>query len=45
MWTFGSGDGVIPESPCSLLAAGSESSVDVESSAVEADQDMTNNTG
>ncbi|XP_075899270.1 sorting nexin-16 isoform X1 [Nelusetta ayraudi] len=40
-----SGDGAIPESPCSLLAPGSEGSADVESSAVEADQDMTDNTG
>lgn len=37
--------GGIPESPCSLLAPGSVGSADVESSAVEADQDMTDDAG
>ncbi|XP_029955739.1 sorting nexin-16 isoform X1 [Salarias fasciatus] len=41
------GECVSPESPCGLSAQGSESSadVDVESSAVEADQDMPEDTG
>ncbi|KAM9332210.1 sorting nexin-16 isoform 1-T3 [Pholidichthys leucotaenia] len=39
------GECVSPESPCGLSAQGSESSADVESSAVEADQDMPDDTG
>lgn len=45
VWISDSGDAAIPESPCSLLAPGSEGSADVELSAVEADQDMTDHTG
>lgn len=44
---FCSGESVSPESPCGLSAPGSESSADadVELSAVEADQDMPDDTG
>lgn len=42
---FCSGESVSPGSTCGLSGPGSESSVDVESSAAEADQDMADDTG